>query len=183
MKKALQPKLIVVAILAAYAMPQAAWAESKAVVLKKVEVVSTTPLAGVGLPLEQIPSNVQVVNGEAMQEQRSLTIADYMNNNLTGVSINETQNNPYQPDILFRGFTASPLLGTPQGLSVFQDGVRINEPFGDAVNWDLIPMNAIAGMNLMPGSNPIFGLNTLGGALSITTKNGRTHQGGGIETS
>jgi outer membrane receptor protein involved in Fe transport len=66
---------------------------------------------------------------------------------------------------------------------VFQDGVRINEPFGDAVNWDLIPMNAIAGMNLMPGSNPIFGLNTLGGALSITTKNGRTHQGGGIETS
>jgi outer membrane receptor protein involved in Fe transport len=106
-----------------------------------------------------------------------------MNNNLTGVSINETQNNPYQPDILFRGFTASPLLGTPQGLSVFQDGVRINEPFGDAVNWDLIPMNAIAGMNLMPGSNPVFGLNTLGGALSITTKNGRTHQGGGIETS
>jgi outer membrane receptor protein involved in Fe transport len=164
-------------------MPQAAWAESKAVVLKKVEVVSTTPLAGVGLPLEQIPSNVQVVKGEAMQEQGSLTIADYMNNNLTGVSINETQNNPYQPDILFRGFTASPLLGTPQGLSVFQDGVRVNEPFGDTVNWDLIPMNAIAGMNLMPGSNPIFGLNTLGGALSITTKNGRTHQGGGIETS
>jgi outer membrane receptor protein involved in Fe transport len=151
--------------------------------LNKVEVVSTTPLAGVGLPLEQIPSNVQVVKGEAMEEQRSLTIADYMNNNLTGVSINETQNNPYQPDVLFRGFTASPLLGTPQGLSVYQDGVRINEPFGDAVNWDLVPMNAIAGMNLMPGSNPVFGLNTLGGALSITTKNGRTHQGGGIETS
>jgi outer membrane receptor protein involved in Fe transport len=106
-----------------------------------------------------------------------------MNNNLVGVSINETQNNPYQPDVLFRGFTASPLLGTPQGLSIFQDGVRVNEPFGDAVNWDLIPMNAIAGMNLMPGSNPVFGLNTLGGAIAITTKNGRTHQGGGIETS
>jgi outer membrane receptor protein involved in Fe transport len=174
-----------VAILAAYAMPHAAWAANKAeaIELGKVEVVGTTPLAGVGLPLEQIPSNVQVVNGEAMQEQKSLTIADYMNNNLVGVSINETQNNPYQPDVLFRGFTASPLLGTPQGLSIFQDGVRVNEPFGDAVNWDLIPMNAIAGMNLMPGSNPVFGLNTLGGAIAITTKNGRTHQGGGIETS
>lgn len=185
MKKTLQPKLIVVAILAAYATPHIAFAESKdkAMSLNKVEVVSTTPLAGVGLPLEQIPSNVQVVKGEAMEEQRSLTIADYMNNNLTGVSINETQNNPYQPDVLFRGFTASPLLGTPQGLSVYQDGVRVNEPFGDAVNWDLIPMNAIAGMNLMPGSNPVFGLNTLGGAIAITTKNGRTHQGGGIETS
>jgi outer membrane receptor protein involved in Fe transport len=184
MHKTLQPKIILTAILAAYAMHQhAVAAENGKITTKKVEVVSTTPLAGVGLPLEQIPSNVQVVNGEELLEQRSLNIADYMNNNLLGVSVNETQNNPFQPDILFRGFTASPLLGTPQGLSVFQDGVRVNEPFGDAVNWDLIPVNAIAGINLMPGSNPVFGLNTLGGSLSIVTKNGRTHQGGAVETS
>lgn len=184
MQKTLQPKIILMAIIAAYAMPQHAIAEDNTKIkTNKVEVVSTTPLAGVGLPIEQIPSNVQVVNGEELQEQRSLNIADYMNNNLLGVSVNETQNNPFQPDILFRGFTASPLLGTPQGLSVFQDGVRVNEPFGDAVNWDLIPVNAIAGINLMPGSNPVFGLNTLGGSLSIVTKNGRTHGGGAVETS
>ncbi len=184
MQKTLQPKVILTAILTAYAMQQnAVAADNKKITTDKVEVISTTPLAGVGLPIEQIPSNVQVVNGEALQEQRSLNIADYMNNNLLGVSVNETQNNPFQPDILFRGFTASPLLGTPQGLSVFQDGVRVNEPFGDAVNWDLIPVNAIAGINLMPGSNPVFGLNTLGGSLSIVTKNGRTHQGGAVETS
>ncbi|HPX87818.1 MAG TPA: TonB-dependent receptor [Methylophilaceae bacterium] len=181
----IKPKMILMAILAAYAAPQMAYAEDNgnAVDLGKIEVIGTTPLAGVGLPIEQIPSNVQVVKGKELQQQNSLSIADFMNNNLQGVSVNETQNNPYQPDILFRGFTASPLLGTPQGLSVFQDGVRVNEPFGDAVNWDLIPVNAIAGMNLMPGSNPVFGLNTLGGALSVQTKNGRTHQGGGIETS
>ena len=63
MKKALQPKLIVLAILAAYATPHMAFADSKDISLNKVEVVSTTPLAGVGLPLEQIPSNVQVVKG------------------------------------------------------------------------------------------------------------------------
>lgn len=184
MHNTLQPKIILAAILAAYAMPHLAFADSnKKITTDKVEVVSTTPLAGVGLPIEQIPSNVQVVKGEAMQEQGSLSIADFMNSNLLGVSVNETQNNPYQPDILFRGFTASPLLGTPQGLSVFQDGVRVNEPFGDAVNWDLIPVNAIAGINLIPGSNPVFGLNTLGGSLSVTTKNGRTHQGGAVETS
>jgi len=184
MQKTLQPKIILTAILAAYAVQQnAVAAENGRITTNKVEVINTTPLAGVGLPLEQIPSNVQVVNGEALLEQRSLNIADYMNNNLLGVSVNETQNNPFQPDILFRGFTASPLLGSPQGLSVFQDGVRVNEPFGDAVNWDLIPVNAIAGINLMPGSNPVFGLNTLGGALSIVTKNGRTHQGGAVETS
>jgi len=181
----IKPKIILMAILTACAVPQIAYAEdnSNAVDLGKIEVIGTTPLAGVGLPIEQIPSNVQVVKGKELQQQNSLSIADFMNNNLLGVSVNETQNNPYQPDILFRGFTASPLLGTPQGLSVFQDGVRVNEPFGDAVNWDLIPVNAIAGMNLMPGSNPVFGLNTLGGALSVQTKNGRTHQGGGIETS
>ncbi len=174
-----QRKLVSALVAGLFAAP-AAFAE-ETVKTEKIEVISTTPLPGIGLPIELVPANVQVVKGEELKQQQSLTIADYMNNNLLGVSVNETQNNPYQPDILFRGFTASPLLGTPQGLSVFQDGVRINEPFGDAVNWDLIPSNAIAGINLIPGSNPVFGLNTLGGSLSITTKNGRTHQGGAVE--
>src|SRR2546425_9990472 len=84
---------------------------------------------------------------------------------------------PFQPDISYRGFAASPLLGTPQGISVYQDGVRINEPFGDTVNWDLIPTAAISTINLIPGSNPLFGLNTLGGALSIRTKSGAQYPG------
>lgn len=52
---------------------------------------------------------------------------------LAGVVANPAQNNPWQPDIAFRGFTASPLMGAPQGLSVFLDGVRVNEAFGDTV--------------------------------------------------
>ena len=87
------------------------------------------------------------------------------------------QGNPFQPDINYRGYTASPLLGTPQGLSVYMDGVRLNQPFGDVVSWDLIPRLAISSTTLMPGSNPLFGLNTLGGALSIQTKDGLTHAG------
>ena len=87
------------------------------------------------------------------------------------------QGNPFQPDLNYRGYTASPLLGTPQGLSVYMDGVRLNQPFGDVVSWDLIPRQAIASMTLMPGSNPLFGLNTLGGALSIQTKDGRDAPG------
>ncbi len=149
----------------------------------KVDVVGTTPLPAFGLPIEQVPASVQVVKGEDMHKQGSLSIAEHMNNNLQGVSINDTQNNPFQPDVSFRGYAASPLLGTPQGLSVYVDGVRVNEPFGDVVSWDLIPMNAIDGMSLIPGSNPLFGLNTLGGAISLQTKSGRTHQGGAIEAS
>jgi len=30
--------------------------------------------------------------------------------------------NPFQLDINYHGFTASPLLGTPEGLSVYLDG-------------------------------------------------------------
>ena len=181
MRKLFKLKLIALAVLSIYGMPSIA-AEST-IELDEVEVISTTPLQGVGLPIERIPAAVQTIKSKDLEQQKSTTIADFMNDNLTGVSVNATQNNPFQPDILFRGFTASPLLGTPQGLSVFQDGVRVNEPFGDAVNWDLIPVNAIAGINLIPGSNPVFGLNTLGGSLSVVTKNGRTHQGGVIEMS
>ena len=148
-----------------------------------IDVISSTPLPSIGISLSKIPANVQIVKDGDFKKQQSISVADYMINNLQGVSVVESQNNPFQPDVWFRGFTASPLLGTPQGLSVYMDGVRVNESFGDVVNWDLIPMNALAGMQLIPGTNPVYGLNTLGGALSLQTKSGRTHQGAGAEVS
>lgn len=183
--KKYQLKTVAILVAGIFGPQGAVLAAEKVAVLETstVEVVSTTPLTGVGLPIEQLSSSVQVVKGEEMQNQQSLTIADYMSQNMVGVNVNETQNNPFQPNVNFRGFTASPLLGTPQGISVYQDGVRINEPFGDVVSWDLVPMNALAGMTMMPGSNPLFGLNTLGGAISLQTKRGRTHQGGAVEMS
>lgn len=111
----------------------------------------------------------------------ALDLTDYLNRKLGSVYINATQGNPLQPDINYRGYTASPLLGTPQGLSVFLDGVRQNQPFGDVVSWDLIPRDAIAEVALVPGSNPLFGRNTLGGALAIRTKNGRDDPGTAVE--
>jgi outer membrane receptor protein involved in Fe transport len=180
LKSSLQPKLFLLAILLAYGAPVIA-EDTEKLTTEKIDVISTTPLQGIGLPLEQIPANIQSVKAKDIETQKSLSIADYINQNLTGVSVNDTQNNPYQPDVSFRGYLASPLLGNPQGLSVFIDGVRVNEPFGDVVNWDLIPMNAINSINLIPGSNPLFGLNTLGGALSVQTKSGRTNPGGAVE--
>ncbi|HSI25533.1 MAG TPA: TonB-dependent receptor plug domain-containing protein, partial [Methylotenera sp.] len=179
-----KPKSMLLAALVANALPYLAIAEETSIITTdKVEVISTTPLKGVGLPKELIPANIQSVKGEDMVDQNNLSIADFLSSGMLGINVNEVQNNPYQPNVNYRGFTASPLLGTPQGLSVFVDGVRVNEPFGDVVNWDLIPLNAISGMNLIPGSNPVFGLNTLGGALSINTKSGRTDPGGAVELS
>ena len=147
----------------------------------KIEVISTTPLPSLGISLDQYSSTIQNVKASDLKKSQSLDISSYMNENLAGVHVNEAQNNPLQPDVNYRGFTASPLLGTPQGLSVYMDGVRMNQSFGDVVSWDLIPKNAISSMQLHAGSNPLFGLNTLGGALSINTKDGRNNPGGALQ--
>lgn len=149
--------------------------------LPKVEVIGTTPLPGLGLARDLVPAPVQSASDADMRRANAINLSDFLDRNLGSVHINEIQNNPFQPDVNYRGFTASPLLGTPQGLSVYMDGVRMNQPFGDVVSWDLIPKSAIANLTLMPGSNPLFGLNTLGGALSIQTKDGRSHPGAALQ--
>jgi outer membrane receptor protein involved in Fe transport len=145
--------------------------------LPQVVVIGNAPLPGFGLPLNQIPSNVQSANSEDLKRAQTTGIADYLNRSFTGVNVSESAANPLQLDINYHGFTASPLLGTPEGLSVYVDGVRVNESFGDTVNWDLIPESAISTVSLISGSNPVFGLNTLGGALSVQTKSGHDNPG------
>ncbi|WP_321962314.1 TonB-dependent receptor [Paraburkholderia sp. J7] len=161
----------------------AASVTSSPTLLPAVVVVGTTPLLGIGTPLAKVPANVQTVSAQDIAVQHRETLTDFLAANLPGVSVTDAQGNPFQMNLTYRGFTASPVLGTPQGLSVFVDGVRVNEPFGDVVNWDLIPTGAIDKIQLIPGSNPVYGLNTLGGAIAITTKNGRTSPGGDIDFS
>ena len=131
-------------------------------VSSSVDVVATTPLAGGSLTPREIAAPVQTLNKQDVESSGALDLSDLLNRRLSGVNINENQANPFQPDVNYRGYTASPLLGTPQGISIYMDGVRLNQPFGDVVSWDLIPRVAISEMTLMPGSNPVFGLNTLG---------------------
>ena len=130
-------------------------------------IVTATPLG------DDAPQHA----GKALSDAHASDLTDYLKRLAGGVFVNEVQGNPLQPDINYRGFTASPLLGTPQGLSVYVDGVRVNQPFGDVVSWDLIPTSAIRAVTLVPGSNPLFGRNSLGGALSVRTKDGRSDPG------
>ncbi len=150
--------------------------------LPVVTVVGAMPIPAISQPLSEIPSAVQTANSTDLANSQALDLSSFMNQRMGGVYVNEVQGNPHQMDVNYRGFTASPLLGTPQGLSVYMDGVRMNQPFGDVVSWDLIPRSAISNMTLMPGSNPLFGLNTLGGALAVQTKSGLTHAGTSVQT-
>jgi iron complex outermembrane recepter protein len=165
----------------ALTISQGVFAEEEIQENEAIEVIGITPVLGVGLPKEKIPYNVQSASSADLDKNISLDITDFMNRNFSSVIVNDAQNNPLQPDIQYRGFTASPLLGLPQGLAVYQNGVRVNEVFGDTVNWDLIPEASIHSMNLVGGANPVFGLNTLGGAISIETKNGFNYTGNRFE--
>jgi outer membrane receptor protein involved in Fe transport len=149
----------------------------------EIDVVAPTALPGTDLALDDIPAPVQTGSARDIEQSGSLDLADLLNRRLNSVHINENQANPFQPDVNYRGYTASPLLGTPEGISVYVDGVRQNQPFGDIVAWDLIPKIAISELALMPGSNPLFGLNTLGGAISIQTKDGFSQPGATLQLS
>jgi outer membrane receptor protein involved in Fe transport len=139
--------------------------------MEVIEVVGVTPLGG-DLDTGRIAANIQTASADELRERHALDLADFMNRSMGSVFVNEAQSNPLQPDVQYRGFVGSPLLGLPQGLAVYQDGVRVNEPFGDTVSWALIPESAIDSLYLVPGSNPLFGLNALGGAIAVRTKDG-----------
>ena len=174
-------KLKISAIIALALASSASLGAAEKMTTSTINVYSASPLPSIGLPLNVVPANIQIVKAKDLNNQAGVSIADFMNNNMQGVSIAEMGGNPYQLEVNFRGYSASPLLGNAQGISVFVDGVRANEPFGDITSWDKIPNFAIKSMQMVPGSNPIYGLNTLGGAMAIQTKSGREAKGLGVE--
>ncbi len=147
-----------------------------AVALPEIEVVATAP-TGSGTGSDKVPAAVRSVSAAEIAQTNGATVANALDQQLSSVSVNSVTGNEYQPDVNYRGFDASPVSGTPEGLAVYQNGVRINEAFGDIVNWELIPTNAINQTQVI-SNNPAFGLNALGGAILLTMKNGFTYQGG-----
>ena len=151
--------------------------------LPPVVVIDSTPVPALGTPVEKYAGNVQSMGAKEIENQNLPDISGMLYRNFGSVNINGNQGNPWQNDLTYRGFLASPLSGSPIGLSMYLDGMRFNDGFGETINWDLIPQSAIAGIDVIPGSNPIFGLNTLGGALVVRTKRGFDFPGAKLEAS
>lgn len=149
---------------------------------QEVVVIGTTPIPGATIDADKIPAHVESLSAADLARTGTANLTGALNSQVSSVSVSDTLADPFQPDILYRGFEGSPVLGTPQGLAVYQNGVRVNEPFGDAVNWDLIPAIAIDHVDFV-SANPVYGLNALGGAGSISMKNGFTYQGAEAELS
>lgn len=147
--------------------------------LPPVVIIGTSPLLGSGVDRDTVPAETNVLKQDDLT-RGGTTTADpvrALNEQVGGVNLDSASGNQFQPTMVYHGFQASPLQGTPQGLAVYVNGIRFNQAFGDTVNFDLLPDQAIDEMNL-EGSNPVFGLNALGGALNVQLKNGFTWQGG-----
>jgi iron complex outermembrane receptor protein len=161
--------------IAALLSPGAALAQN-ATVLPEIQVISTSPLSGVGIDREKVPALVQTVTSDDIARTYNPNITDTLFQRIPGVSSSDQQGNSFQSDLRYRGFVASPVPGQPQGIAVYMNGIRLNEAFGDTVHFDLFPSNAVDRADIQ-SNNPVFGLNALGGALNLQMKNGFTFQG------
>lgn len=143
-------------------------------------LVKMSPVGGSEIPLEKVPGGVSTVTSGDIARNNTTVIQDALQSHVAGVIVTDLQGNGFQTNVQYRGFESSPLNGVPQGLAVYQNGVRINEAFGDIVNWDFLPAIAINDIAVVSG-NPVFGLNALGGAIVIGMKDGFSYQGAEVD--
>jgi outer membrane receptor protein involved in Fe transport len=149
---------------------------------EEITVIDSSPLLGSGVDRNSIPADTQVLDSASITREGAPDVLKALNAEVAGIVLDSASGNPYQPSLFYNGFEVSPLQGTSQGIAIYVNGIRFNQPFGDTVNWDLIPDIAIAKINV-EGSNPLFGLNALGGSFNVALKNGFTYSGGQADIS
>jgi iron complex outermembrane recepter protein len=141
--------------------------------------VLMSPVGG-AIPIGNYPGGVGRADSSDIERTGDTYLPDVLQQTVPGVILEDAQGNVFQKNLQFRGFDSSPVNGVPQGLAVYQNGVRINESFGDIVNWDFLPDNAIDGMTII-GANPVFGLNAIGGAVTIFMRDGFNYEGAELD--
>jgi outer membrane receptor protein involved in Fe transport len=144
-------------------------------------LVRTAPLAGSEIAASKVAGAVATVTAADLGRGGPATLQEALHASLPGVFVTDLQGNAFEADVQYRGFSASPVDGVPQGLAVYQNGVRINEVFGDTLNWAFLPAAAIDTITLA-SNNPTYGLNAIGGAILVGMKDGFTFQGAEADT-
>lgn len=158
-------------------------AQDRAAPVETVTVIGVSPLPGTTIDANKLPGEVENISVTRLSSDRPQPlIPDLARSELADVSLNDEQGSPFQPDFVYRGFEASPIAGVAEGVAVYQNGVRLNESFGDSVNWDLVPQFAVERFTLQ-SNNPVFGLNAIGGALTLAMKDGFGFDGTNAELS
>lgn len=144
------------------------------------DVVRVSPMRGSEIAIEKVPGAVNTISSQTLGQAETKEPQEALQKSVPGITLGDASGNDLKAQIDYRGFEAGPVNGFAQGLAVYQNGIRVNEVFGDTVNWDLIPKNAISDMTVLTG-NPIFGLNALGGAISVVMKDGFNYHGAEVD--
>lgn len=142
--------------------------------------IKMSPIAGSEIALDKVPTAVGRATAADVARDGSGQVQNVLQQQVPGIILSDTAGSSFRTDVSYRGFDASPIGGRSQALAVYFNGIRINESFGDTVNFDAIPSIAISDMAVV-ASNPVFGLNAIGGAISITAKDGFEFQGATID--
>ena len=150
--------------------------------LPGIEVVAPSPVGGTAIDRARVPSATNVLRRDDLVRSGTPSLLRALDEQVGSVTIQDVSGNQFAPNLLYRGFEASALVGNPQGLAVYVNGTRFNQSFSETVNFDLIPDVAIERTELV-GANPVFGLNSLGGAISIRLRDGFSYQGAELELS
>src|SRR5882724_1148185 len=137
------------------------------------EIVVVGRLPQLPLPPSKVPASVHLIEGDDAKKTGSSGVPEALAGQVPGLSLSDEQGNSYQPDVSLRGFQVTSVTGVPQGVSVFLDGVRINEPTAEEINFDLLPLEDLERIEVTPGPSVLFGRNTLAGAIQLFTKRGK----------
>jgi outer membrane receptor protein involved in Fe transport len=162
--------------------PDTVRTDSTAHELPPIEVVgSIAPAAGPTIG-SGVPARVTTLSADEVDAYEPRILSDAMKG-VAGFSTYDDLGSPYKLNLSSRGFYSSPVVGLPQGVAVFLDGVRMNEPEASQVNFDLLPMDHINRIEILSGNGSLLGRNALGGAINLVTARGTGPTSGTIELS
>ena len=157
---------------------QAAPPAGTVVELPTIEIVQTTPLTGSGIDIAKVPAHDSVVTQGDIARRNSPNIEDTIPAERAG-------RHPEQPGRLTvparsrvsRLRRLADLRAPRKAWRSIRTACASTSPLATSSTGTSYRPMAIRDIDVLP-NNPVFGLNALGGAVSVTMKNGFTNPGG-----
>ena len=134
-------------------------------------VVTASRLPSVRELLRGLTGRTATLQGADLDARGVRSLADALEV-LPGVTTSDELGAPSQLDVTLRGFEVSPTIGVPQGITVYVDGVRANEPDANEVNFDILPLEDVERVEVVYGPSVLLGRNSLGAAVNLVTRRG-----------
>src|SRR5206468_1338851 len=142
----------------------------------RADTLAPVVVTGVRLPTVRdlargLTGRTATLNAGDLDARGVRSLADALEQ-LPGVTTSDELGATGQLDVSLRGFQVSPVIGLPQGVTVYVDGVRANEPDAHEVNFDLLPLEDVERVDVVYGPSVLLGRNALGAAVNLVTRRG-----------